>query len=106
MHALLSEISSLNLTLTSRINYLETKIAEMNATIISQEDRIDLLNATKLKAEPNWDSGWVTLPAGKVTPFTHNLHTTNVLVYVIGKDSDGTYDIHQWKFGTNDNALA
>jgi hypothetical protein len=100
---LLSEINSLNLTLTSRVNCLETKIAEMNATIISLEDRVDLLNATKLKAEPDWDSGWVTLPAGEVTPFTHNLNTTNVLVYMIGKDIDGTYDIHQWKFGTDDN---
>lgn len=90
----------------SKVNGLETKIAEMNATIISLEDRIDLLNATKLKAEPDWDSGWVTLPAGKVTPFTHDLNTTNVLVYMIGKDVDGTYDIHQWKFGADDNALA
>jgi hypothetical protein len=84
---LLSRIDSLNTTLTNRINDLETEIA--------------ILNATKL-GTPDKDSGWMSIGQGSEIIYTHNLNTTDLLVYMIGKfnDSSSPY-IHQIQYGSD-----
>lgn len=49
---------------------------------------------------PDYDSGWVTLPTGMLKTFTHNLVTTDILVYLYGRgvyDTDWIY--HQIYYG-------
>jgi hypothetical protein len=99
LNALLIELQSrvniLNSTLTSQINDLKAQIAQMNATIIDLETMI----ATKL-GKPDADSDWMNITAGNEVIFTHNLSTTNVLVYMIGKYSDSASPyIHQIDYG-------
>lgn len=91
INILSAKVDNLNSTLASRINDLNDQIAWLKT-------ELGILNATKL-GKPKYDSGWVTLIAGQNKNFTHNLNTTNVLVYMIGKDADGANDIHQINFG-------
>ena len=48
---------------------------------------------------PAYDSGWVSGEEGEELVFTHNLGTTNVLVYLTGNDTDGMLGIHQYEYG-------
>jgi hypothetical protein len=84
--------------LTSRINNLETLIVSMNSTISELEDKIAILNSTKMNKLPDWDSGWISISPGNQVYLYHDLNTTNVFVYVIGQDAGG---IHQWRFGAD-----
>lgn len=85
-----STVDSLNATFNERTNDLETEIA--------------ILDATKL-GKPNYDSGWYYLSAGSNVVLTHNLGTTNVLVYMIGKYSDSAAPyIHQVQYGGDDTS--
>jgi hypothetical protein len=103
---LLSRIDGLNTTLNSRIDDLETQIDEMNATIIQMNSTItNLLNATKL-GKPDYDSGWTPIELDEHMMFEHNLDTTNVLVYMIGKYSDSASPyIHQIAYGGDYSGL-
>jgi hypothetical protein len=47
--------------------------------------------------EPDYDSGWMDIAAGDSMSFTHGLGTTNVHVYVVGRNADGL--IHQMDYG-------
>jgi len=48
---------------------------------------------------PAWDSGWFNISAGSTVIKTHNLSTTEVLVYMIGKKDDASPYIHQMDYG-------
>jgi hypothetical protein len=95
---------------TALLLELLTKIEQLNATVIEQQNTINnlnntivylnetvvYLNSTKGLGNPDYDSGWVSL-TGYANWFTHNLQTTRLLVYIMGKGSDGT--IHQISYG-------
>jgi uncharacterized coiled-coil protein SlyX len=80
-----STVDSLNATFNQRINDLETEIA--------------ILNATKL-GKPDYDSGWFYVSQGSFAILTHNLGTTNVLVYMIGYNGY----INQIQYGGDDTS--
>ena len=46
---------------------------------------------------PTYDSGWTNITAGEVRTFAHDLGTTDVLVYMMGKNPEGM--IHQRRYG-------
>lgn len=47
---------------------------------------------------PDYDSGWLTFTEGDLNfEVTHNLGTTELFVYMVGKDSFGR--VHQWFYG-------
>jgi hypothetical protein len=48
---------------------------------------------------PDYDSGWKNIAAGETIVKAHVLGTTNVYVYMIGRDGEGL--IHQWDYGMN-----
>jgi hypothetical protein len=48
---------------------------------------------------PAWDSGWFNISKGEEKTRTHNLGTTDVLVYMIGKEDDARPYIHQMNYG-------
>lgn len=103
---LLSRISNLNASLLDMEAYLNTKITDLNTSLVEFQSRIAeletelaILNATKL-GKPDYDSGWFNITQGKSVILTHNLTTTNVLVYMIGKYSDyASPYIHQHDYG-------
>ena len=97
--SLLSRIDSLNSTLLamqSNCTNLMTTLMALNQTVEDLESEIIAMNATGL-GKPNYDSGWVsTILVDK--EITHNLNTTNVIVYMIGKAT--LYgEIHQKDYG-------
>lgn len=83
--------------LQARVNILTNTVTEQQAQISELQSQIDILNATKL-GTPDYDSGWILMTRGEVITLNHNLGTTELLVYFVGKyDADGT--IHQWMYG-------
>jgi len=46
---------------------------------------------------PDYDSGWINIAPGETISLVHALGTTNVYVYMIGKDAAGL--IHQLDYG-------
>lgn len=94
-------IYMMNASLTAKIAYLEVLCSEMDTRIDELSTLIAVLNATKLGA-PDRDSGWIPISQGQEIIFNHNLNTTNVLVYMIGKYSDSASPyIHQIQFGAD-----
>lgn len=87
-------INNLNNTvmeLQDTTNYLNTTIDYLNQTLI-------VLNNTKGLGTPDYNSGWVAINQGQTLQLQHNLHTKDVLVYVIGNDGY-LYFIHQISYG-------
>jgi hypothetical protein len=70
--------------------------------IYALEDRLDSIGGGDMAGfmdSPAYDSGWVSVGAGGELVFTHNLGTTEVFVYITGKDVDDTLGIHQYEYG-------
>jgi len=83
--ALLARIDNLNNSLTLKIEELELQLA--------------IMNASKL-GTPDYDSGWFNISNGGQVIKTHNLGTTNVLVFMVGKYSNSSSPyIHQRNYG-------
>jgi len=80
--------------LASRVSSLESLVAQMEYTIAT-------LNSTKL-GKPDYDSGWVSIGKGQQKTFDHFLGT-NVLVYMVGYNTNATYYAHQIKYGGDSN---
>jgi len=103
---LLSRINSLNASLLDLEAYLKTRITNLEALVAEQqsiiaelESKIAILNATKL-GTPDYDSGWFYISNGGQVIKTHNLGTTNVLVFMVGKYSSSSSPyIHQRFYG-------
>jgi len=111
---LLSKIDALNTSLLNLDAYLNTRIVTLNTSLVELqskvaelESKIAVLNATKL-GEPEWDSldtyGWISIPAGEFRILTHNLQTTNVLVYMVGYDFNGE-EFHQIDYGGEKSSI-
>lgn len=69
--------------------------------IYALEDQVGSIecgNKSDTLAVPAYDSGWVSTEGGTIT-FSHNLGTTEVLVYLIGNDTSGALGIHQFQYG-------
>jgi prefoldin subunit 5 len=100
-------------TLLDRLDAYDSMLNEMNATITQLQnsnaelyDLLDIMNATKM-GKPDADSGWMNIPADMThyLVYNHNLNTTEVLVYMIGKYSNTTSPyIHQYGFGADNYA--
>jgi len=89
--------TALLLELLRRIELLEANMTEMKTTIIELNATIVYLNDTRGLGPPDYDSGWFSIAAGTSVCLTHNLGTTDLLVYVIGKNAEG--NIHLFGYG-------
>jgi len=49
---------------------------------------------------PDYDSGWVSIDAGDGVEVTHELGTSDVLVYLVGRTTPGG-GLHQHKYGAD-----
>lgn len=77
----------------------QSQIAQMNSTINQLSNRVDILNMSKLNADPDYNSGWEPINPGQQLILNHNLQTASVLVYMFGYNTAGSYYIHQIKEG-------
>ncbi len=75
------------------------QIWEAINTLEGQLDSIECGNKTGFFTTPAYDSGWISAEGGGEIVLTHNLGTTEVFVYLVGKDKDGTLGIHQFEYG-------
>ncbi len=77
---------------------LNAQVDELQSYIDILQIRVEVLeNQSKWMVAPSFDSGWISINPGDRYYFFHNQNTTNVLVYVIGKNASGF--IHQWRIG-------
>lgn len=91
----LSKLDSLNATIIEQqniINYL-------NETVIYLNETVAILNSTGLGA-PDYDSGWQSLSSGQQLYLMHNLNTTELIVYLVGRYESGDMWLHQYSFGS------
>lgn len=69
-------------------------------------DRVEALENQTLPfgyvRAPAYDSGWITISQNEDLVLIHNLNTTDLFVYFIGKDSTGT---HQYYYGGDRKVL-
>jgi len=73
-------------------------LLEMTQKIENLTTRLEILeHQSGWLPAPTFDSGWISINPGDRYYFFHNLSTTNVFVYVIGKNASGF--IHQWRIG-------
>jgi hypothetical protein len=73
-----------SLDLLDRIHELELRIAVLETSDCEESNGF---------SEPGYDSDWQTISAGSSEFITHNLGTTELFVYLVGKDNDVT--VHQ-----------
>ena len=68
-------------------------IPEGNIGILDVQGNITVNNQTIKEyhgfPRPDYDSGWRSISTGETLNLTHNLGTTELLVYIIGNDSTG-----------------
>jgi len=84
--------------LQTKVDSLNATLTEMNSTLESLEGYVETM-MTGYVNPPAYDSGWKNLGAPPVyVTFTHNLGTTEVFVYIVGKEF-GADTIHQWYIG-------
>ena len=103
--------TDLLLQLLNRLDQLNTTVIEqqntinnLNQTVVYLNETVAILDSTGLGA-PDYDSGWQSMPVGSLIILTHNLNTTELLVYFIGKyDSDSIW-MHQYCFGGDSKYL-
>ena len=67
------------------------------------ESRIEALEEQPLPQQgfltaPAFDSGWESVGEGGEIVFAHDLGTTEVFVYLVGRDIDDTLGIHQYEY--------
>jgi hypothetical protein len=92
---LLSRLDELNATVIEQ----QTIINNLNQAVAYLNETVTILNGTGLGA-PDYDSGWRDLPLIGGLHLTHNLNTTDVVVYLIGKYySNDIAVVHQWDYG-------
>jgi hypothetical protein len=96
-----SSLLTLEAYLTTRITTLEATVAQQQSTMANLETELAVLNTTKL-GKPDYDSGWTAIAQGTNKHFNHGLGTTDILVYVIGKN--GGSGINQLFYGLDYNS--
>lgn len=75
-----------------------TQGVPMNKTYFTHPGAVD---------RPAYDSGWVSINVDQEIILTHNVGTTDVLVYMVGKSSDTASPyIHQKWYGGEVNVIA
>jgi len=101
---LLSMIDDMNTTIVNMgttINHLNTTVNYLNNTCILLNNTVTYLNETVTYlsstglGSPDYDSGWLNLTRGE-NVLSHNLGTTELLVYLLGRNSS---DTHQLNYG-------
>jgi uncharacterized coiled-coil protein SlyX len=103
---LLARIESLNATVIQQqntINNLNNTIVSLqsttdylNTTVTYLNDTVILLNGTQGLGAPDYDSGWVSV--GRYVYLAHNLNTTDIIVYMIGRGASSSMS-HQRAYG-------
>jgi len=91
--------TALLLELLNRINSLNNTIMQQQTIINNLNETVVILNNTKGLGTPDYDSGWQSISQGGVIFLTHNLNTTELLVYLIGRYWSGYEWHHQFAFG-------
>jgi len=106
-----TRIDSLDASLLRLEAYLETRIITVETSLIELQSKMDTLEADVEELEnqsippgfvsaPAYDSGWLSIEQGEELFLTHNLNTTEVYVYMIGKSD--VYGVHQQSYGGNE----
>ena len=87
------------------ISELQGNVDSLNASDLDLQDIVEMLEDQMLPqgfvSAPAYDSGWITIDKDQILTLTHNLDTTEVLVYIIGK-ADVSFElfrIHQLRYG-------
>jgi len=103
---LLSMIDDMNTTivnmgttinhLNDTVNYLNNTCILLNNTVTYLNETVTYLNGTGLSS-PDYDSGWFNLTRGD-NVLSHNLGTTEVFVYFVGRNSSES-NTHQLNYG-------
>jgi hypothetical protein len=80
---------------------LQQRIDLLNQTLIEQQEVINdlietvlFLNSTRGLGLPDYDSGWVLMSQEEELTLAHNLNTTDLLVYIVGKLPSGIHQIY------------
>jgi len=82
--------------LNNTVNYLNNTCILLNNTVTYLNETVTYLNGTGLSS-PDYDSGWFNLTIGQ-TVLSHNLGTTEVFVYLYGRNPSES-NIHQYNYG-------
>ncbi len=74
---------------------LQDKVDNLNASYFDLLERVETLESVSgFLGAPSFDSGWMEWSSSMV--INHNLNTTEVLVYLIGKSGDGVINIAEF----------
>jgi len=93
-----TQISTLNSqvsTLNNKIYALENEYTQLSTSL----ETLETLSDAGFNA-PDYDSDWVAIDQGGSVEVSHNLGTTNLLVYLIGEHDDNY--THQYAYGGNE----
>jgi uncharacterized coiled-coil protein SlyX len=93
-----ASLFALQTVLNARITTLEAKVDEQQIKIGELETELAVMNATKL-GQPDYDSGWFQLNKSQSIILVHNLNTTDVMVYMMGNDTEGGRYVNQVGYG-------
>jgi hypothetical protein len=90
---------NLNATYTE----LLSQINSLNVSLVNLQKRVDELEAetSGFISAPAYDSGWVAIPNGTFMTFHHELDTTELFVYVVGRYESAQRPAHQVYYGGN-----
>ena len=75
------------------------EINSVNASLVSLQDRVEILETGRFIGAPAYDSDWMFISKGQRLPVYHNLNTTEVFVCIYGKS--GEDGIHNIRYGGN-----
>ena len=94
----------LMIEIPKRMNHAENNITIALQLILDLQNEVALLKNQTVYVpvfrKPDYDSNWLDLNISRRRVLTHNLSTTNVFVYMVGKYSDSeTPYIHQRDYG-------
>ena len=93
---------------TALLLELQSRIDELEARVEKLENQSLPLGYARPPAYDSYrEQGWVPISPGTSKTFTHNLNTTDVLVYMIGRYDLSTTSplIHQKRLGGDTNGL-
>jgi outer membrane murein-binding lipoprotein Lpp len=97
-----AKVDSLSASFTDlqiQVQSVDETMQSLNQKIEVLETRVNGLEKGGFLGTPAYDSGWVKIEPQQTVALTHDLNTTEVIVYMIGRNSATGYKIHQTFYG-------